>query len=287
MIVKALKSLLFVLALSSCVHSELDRLNTDSWREDIDRMALAVESEYEFGYLCYNMSFWLYNSDIENEHLIKETFSDLIWVVPEAKIRLSLFDRNREDHARVYVKKKWEQGFTKPGVYSSILVGYRGDKVVYSEKRVIKISSRIHGDFLNFDWKEIDYNQRYPLISSVATNDSPFYYLTKQEMEGIEVVNLYYTSYTSLWNLPEYSLFLEKEQKQDLYQLLTDAYYLPRYSYTKDPIELQAAYRRYFPKDSLANPIHIWYTPMVKVVMLEQNTAHGDTKKHFCRAVLN
>lgn len=275
-------------SLSACTqHAELENLDKN-WKLEAEHVELIAITNLDYQYLLEDVEFTLHSFNDPDLVQTKEIFTKLIWEVPEIGIRYKLFDNNIEDPSRARVIANWVHGFTKPGVFNSNLLGYRDNKLIYRSNWKFVVSYKTNGEFMYFDWKDIPYHRNIYISTNLLPKEYPFFYYFKNNLNGLDCLDLHYTTYAAIWNPTAYKSFIEDDQFNDLYSLMFHTYGYPKWSNRNPEDDIQTIHRELFPYQEQEMPQYIWESDHMYAVLLQIHKPSNDgllMTKNFVRLV--
>ena len=247
--------ILISLFASSCSNS--DDNNQETPKSVIN---IKLKAEQTTGNIFDLFVFNLYSEEAVSLYDISNTYDSLVWTIPDLG-SYNLLEKN----SFMY---QWSQVFFLPGKYTTILLGYKENKVITSDTININILQK-NNDFLYFDWKNIKESWGSTGYSDLLANDYSF------------------ATYQSLKDgIPSVTLFLLNEKKSDeiafaqkskiiLSDYITSLYAEPSYT-EKNTTQLIEEYNKLFNnKVKDAKPLSIWITAQSRILLYALNEGLG------------
>lgn len=189
---------------------------------------------------------------------LEEHYDSLVWRVAELAGSYKVFEYT--NHSTSF-KFQWSHNFFLPGEYTTFLLGYKNDEVIYSDTIPVKITE--DKDFLGYNWKDINGSIGHSTgYVDVLLEDKEF--VTYQDIhQGIPSVKL------SLWSRgrQDEQVFIQESEKI-LSDYITSLYSSPTYNLTDDTL-LEKYNSLFTHKKENAYPQCIWLTSKSKIVLLK------------------
>lgn len=268
---KYLSTLLWVFLLFSC-SSETDEIIPESPAPDNQEKPDVTTNKYhlklgikESTKNVFNLiGFYLQDEDKNGLHVsfaeLKEVYDSICWEIPGQQGALSLFSWEEGDgFSKENFTPSWSHCFYRPGHYETKLLGYKDNKIIYSD--TLKVDIVNQKDFLMHNWDEIKESGQYEGHQN-AVNEA--YLLCSQA----KMYGDYPTISLSFWNSlnEEENVFAEKSDTQ-LYNYITSIYNQP--TYDRGSLELADKYKELFShREEKTEPCAIWLTQKNKIVLL-------------------
>lgn len=187
---------------------------------------------------------------------LSESYDSIVWKVSGEDKGLKIFSHTSNSSDFSF---RWSHHFFFPGEYQTYLLGYKENKVIYSDTTGIKITDK--KEFLGYDWAEVDGSVRH----SVGYHNS----LSENRFTTFQSVNNNRPGVTfSLWNNPP-------DGDKILSDCISRLYSSPLYGRKEEEL-LAKKYRALFnyTKEE-ATPLSIWITPASKIVLLKNGPEYG------------
>ena len=251
---KVLFPILLIALLASSCTKDTDFKNNDS--ENTFKVRLNIKESVNN--IFEPMEFNIYSKDDSTRSQYNAlagagAYDSIVWKVSNMNGRLKIQEYTSNGGRQTIA---WSQYFFLPGEYETYLVGYKENKIVYSDTVSFKISN--NKDFLDFNWadmKEADYySGGYANFLSEDYNFETF--------RGVS------------HNVPSmYLAALADNQAHDkiLFDYITALYGKPAYT-TNDNGTLLKSYQDMFDwHQEKATPTTIWITPKSKIALIKCN----------------
>lgn len=218
------------------------------------------------------LEFSLYSEKGFSMQDARDTYDSLVWTVPNMG-RFHLFNESSFTFS-------WSQNFFLPSKYTSILLGYKNNKIIKADTAYITIHN--DKDFLGYKWKDITKSSGH----STGYTDvlfSEYSLATYQSIkDSIPSVTLF------LWNErnKDEKLFAQKSEKI-LFNYISSLYSEPTYTEKQNEVLLKE-YNKLF-KDRIegAKPLYIWITPKLRIVLYSSYEEYGEYDEYRIHAEPN
>lgn len=184
-----------------------------------------------------------------------DSYDSLVWIVPNVG-RFYLLHNN----SFVY---QWSQTFVLPSKYTSILVGYKDNKIIKADTAYITILN--DKDFLGYKWKDITKSEgRLTAYADVLSSE--YSLATSQSFkDSIPSVNVYLINERR----EEFPVFASKS-KGVLSNYLSTLYAEPTYTEKQSDLlikEYNKLFKNRLEGTSGIKPVSIWITPKSKILL--------------------
>lgn len=189
---------------------------------------------------------------------LAEHYDSLVWKVSGLEGSYKVFEYT--DYSSSF-SFKWSHNFFIPGEYETFLLGYKDDKVIYSDTIPVKIADE--KDFLGYNWKDIKGSIGHSVgYEDVLLEDNDIVTYQDMHQDTPSVV-------LSLWlnGHQDEQAFIRKSEKI-LSDYITSLYSSPIYDLTDDAL-LEKYNSLFTYKKENAHPQCIWLTPKSKIVLLK------------------
>ena len=192
---------------------------------------------------------------------IEDSYDSLVWTVPELG-RFHLFN----DHSFTW---RWSQNFFLPSKYTSVLFGYKDNKIIQAD--TIYIDIRSDKDFLGYNWKDITESTSHSTgYVNVLSNDYELatYSSFKENAPSIDLF---------LWSdRNEEESELAKRSEGILFNYISSLYTKPTYTTSTNDL-LKEKYNLLFKhKKEGAKPLNIWVTEKSNIVLYTFKEEYAD-----------
>ena len=243
--------ILISLFISSCSSSD-DDYGDNNQETPNPAIDLKLRAKQTTGNIFDMFVFNLYSEKGGTLLDISNTYDSLVWKIPELG-SFHLLTKNS-------FMFQWSQVFFLPGKYTTMLLGYKENKIITSDTIDINILQK-NNDFLYFNWKDIKESWGSTGYSDILAKDYTF--ATYQSLKD---------------SIPSVTLFLLNEKKSDekiftqksekiLSDYITSLYSKPSYT-EQNTTTLTQEYNRLFKyKVKDAKPLSIWITPQSIILL--------------------
>ena len=253
-------ALIALFILVSCTKSTDDLLDVSKGEDENEKKTphLELKVENNQGNIFDLMVFYLSSEDNINLNDLREAYDSIVWVVKDVPGSLKVLQYT--DYSSRLVRQ-WSHNFNLPGIYETYLLGYKNDKIVYSDTTEVQLLN--DKDFIGYNWKDITGSLGHSTgYQDVLSNEYRF--STYQDIHN---------------NVPSVELFLRDKKNMDetafqqksktiLANYMTSLYGKPMYSATDE--RLFEKYNTLFSyKHEKGKPQCIWITLKSNIVLLE------------------
>ncbi|PXV58920.1 hypothetical protein CLV62_14133 [Dysgonomonas alginatilytica] len=258
---------------SSC--SDSDKILDDDDSQLPNRVInIQVKAKQQTGNIFELIQFDVYPENGFFALDIEDSYDSLVWTVPELG-RFHLFSDNS-------FTTRWSQNFFLPSRYTSILLGYKDNKIIQADTTYIDILN--DKDFLGFNWKEITesamHNTGYVNVLSddyeLATYGS-----FKDNLPSIDL---------HLWsdrNKKETESEFAKRSEEILFNYICSLYSKPTYTADKNNLLMEKYNELFKNKKEGAKPLNIWVTEKSNIVLYTFKEEYADYYKYRIHAEPN
>lgn len=189
---------------------------------------------------------------------LTEAYDSIVWKVSDLEGRCKIMEQDGSTHFTF----KWSHNFFFPAEHKAILLGYKSDKVLYSDTISVKVTN--DKDFLGYNWKDI----KDPSGNStgyVNVLSDHYGFATSHDIyQDVPSVSLFVRQYNKKENE---SIFIQKSEKI-LSDYISTLYSAPTYNATDNTL-LEKYNHLFTNKIKNAYPQSIWLTPKAKIVLLK------------------
>lgn len=272
--------ILIGLFISSCSHSDNILDSDDDPELPNQAINIKLEVKQETGNIFEMIQFNIYSENSFPIFDLKNSYDSLIWTVPDLG-RFNVYSQTSgEGYYSSHFTSQWSHNFFLPAKYTSILLGYKDNKIIKADTVYINILN--DKDFLGYNWKDITTSSGFSTGYVDALSD-----------------NYSFTTYQSLSNsIPSITLFLWNERKEDenifaqksekiLFDYICSLYSKPTYTTNNSDLLIEK-YNNLF-KDRIedAKPLSIWITDKSRIVLYAHYEEYGGYDEYRIHAEPN
>ncbi len=257
-------SLAVLLFISSCSKTDSsifpDDMNDDEGNNNVEEiipLKLEIEEtqknifEYTVFKLFPDKNFMLFS--------LMDVYDSITWKVSNIEGRMKILEQTS---GSAKFTQQWCHHFYLPGKYQTYVLGYKNNKIAYSDTTEIEITNT--KDFLCYNWKDIP-SSIGPSTGYVDALCDEYSFATfGYRNEGTPSVTVYLRD-EKKDNKPA---FLEKSKKVFIDYINSLYSILPTYNETDD-ILLEKYNNLFTYKKKEAYPICIWITPKSKIALIK------------------
>ncbi|WP_455669051.1 hypothetical protein [Phocaeicola sp.] len=267
---KYISTIFFLLLFFSCLDTTEDIIPENPTPEDpvppTNNYHLKLGAEQNAMNIFTMAKFSLLDEDKNGLHVtdweLAERYDSLTWIIAGQKGSQMLFSWELGDgFAGTSLTFGWSHNFYLPGHYETCLLGYKDNKIIYSDTLAIDVSNQ--KDFLMYNWNEIEGIENKGGIGYHNAINENYTLGTFPQMHGkVPSVEL------SFWNsLGEDENKFAQKCDTELYNYICSVYQQP--AFDRDSQELADKYNTLFAyKAKNATPHAIWLTTKSKIVLL-------------------
>ncbi len=203
---------------------------------------------------------------------ISNTYDSLVWKIPNLG-SFHLLTKNTFTH-------QWSQVFFLPGEYTTILLGYKENKIITSDSIEINILKK-NTDFLYFNWENVKKSQGSTAYADILAKDYTF--ATYQSLND---------------SIPSVTLFLLNEGKSDektfaqksgeiLSGYITSLYSEPTYTTKQNELLLEEYDKLFRDRRKGSKPLSIWITSKSRIVLYSYSDEYREYEEYRIHAEPN
>lgn len=280
---------LLMFFLYGCSSDNIGMKAPEDWRARAKELDIMAVPAHQDEYLMTDLYFRLYSFYDIDVREAKSVFTKIEWMIPELGITYELYNRDMEQPDRARIIERWSQGFHKPGVYNSTILGYRGEEIIFLSECKFRILPSFYDEFIYSEWNDIPYNRNTLVYNNANKQDSPFFYFTKSNIAQTDVVEMHYTSYDAILHPYKFDAFIADSHDDTLLDALIYAYGAPTKSHNRPDDNIEEAYNNLFPTSTNHPPIFMWESSHLYIALVKSahTTQLGQSvDRCYVRAVL-
>jgi hypothetical protein len=197
------------------------------------------------------------NYNLVMGHDLSKCYDSILWKTSNIDGSFKILEQNNNS---MVFHKQWANSFSLPGNYTTYLLGYKNNKLIYRDSLAITISN--NKDFLEYNWTDTDdsrsannnLNKDYSFSTAKKTYQNvPYVALTVYANSGVN-----------------YDLFISQNKSQDiLLKYINSLYSTPTYGVLDGNIVVEKYKNLFNYQKANAIPLYIWVTTKVKIVLVK------------------
>lgn len=261
---------LTTLLLFSCSDSNnslgIDEPEINNPDEQEQALKLSLGAKSTEGNIFELMEFNIYSNKSYTMLHIGKLYDSITWEVAGLKGRYDIYShRSGSAGTGSHYSWMWSHNFFIPAKYNVYLLGYKNDKIVYSDTVTINISDK--KDFLSYNWTEIKSPAKFSTGYHDALVDDSHFSTYADFEDGVPSVSLLLKDDKS-----KDQNFAEKS-KTKLYNFINTLYDMePTYGLNNN--EIKAKYKELFRNTKeYFSPLCIWITPKARITLVRDHNS--------------
>jgi hypothetical protein len=257
-----LLNLILIILTSSCSKDESQNFDNTQGETAIVKLKIKVSDNNKN--IFEDLIFEVHSeNDDSNNNLVmgfdlSKCYDSILWKTSNMDGSFKIFEQNNNS---MVFHKQWANSFPLPGNYTTYLLGYKNNKLIYSDSLAITISN--NKDFLGHNWTDAD-----DFGHSDNNNLTKDYHFStfKKTYQNLPYVGLnVYANYGA-----NNDLFISQNKSQEiLLKYINSLYSTPIYSVSDGNLLIEKYKNLFNYQKANAIPLYIWVTTKVKIVLLK------------------
>ncbi|MDP4268356.1 MAG: hypothetical protein Q8880_13115 [Bacteroidota bacterium] len=256
---KLIYLILLIFSISSCSMKD-NGFDTPEEISDKRPVEIKIGVNEKKGNIFDLMEFNLYSKKGITLLDIAESYDSIVWACSNTNQHFKVFEHSVNSSHFLF---NWSNCFFLPADYETCLLGYKNNRIIYSDTISVSISN--NKDFLGYNWKDVvrssECSTGYQNVFLKGYNFATYSVVT----EGVPSLYLLLLRANN-----EDEVVFAQKSKQVLFDYINSLYSVPTYSRNENN-SISDIYNQLFRnKRADAIPEYIWITPKSRIVLIKK-----------------